>query len=208
MAKKKAAKKKATKKPDEMDEITIFSLRSLVSKVTYTTDPREAEKNWRAIGPALKKAKADPKRSERIQLIRDAKALHNFVEELIAEKTKPVEQPDGETAEKTDPPKASANPADQLKVGAIRKEYAKNEDGTPTDEVLKRAMRSFRKRVKFMKLDDESRLGGAAAHLHKTQESNIVAIQAPELYPKEVWEHLVSLGRLKRAGRGFYQLNE
>ena len=37
---------------------------------------------------------------------------------------------------------------------------------------------------------------------------SIVGIQPPDQFPNAVWEELVRQGRLKSAGRGFYQLAE
>jgi len=76
----------------------------------------------------------------------------------------------------------------------------------PTPAELKRAMKAFRKRLKLMRLDDESGLGGGS--MTGGRESDIVAIPPPSGYSNEVWEKLVELGRLRDAGHGNYELGE
>jgi len=71
---------------------------------------------------------------------------------------------------------------------------------------LKRAMKAFKKRLKLMRLDDESTLGGGP--FSGGRSSGIVAIQPPNQYPREVWDKLVELGRLRRVEGGLYGLNQ
>jgi hypothetical protein len=73
-------------------------------------------------------------------------------------------------------------------------------------EVMKAAMKAFRKRLKFARLDAESRLGVRPTTTGKKAE--IDAIIAPSDYPRSVWEALVAAGRLRREGGGFYALVE
>jgi hypothetical protein len=61
-------------------------------------------------------------------------------------------------------------------------------------DVLKRAMKAFRKRLKIVRLDDESSIGGGA--FSSAKESSIVGVRAPEQYPQEVWDELVRQKRL------------
>jgi hypothetical protein len=75
-----------------------------------------------------------------------------------------------------------------------------------TPQYLKQAMKAFKKRLKLTRLDDESGLGGGP--FSGGRPSGIVAIQPPNQYPREVWEKLVELGRLRRAGGGLYELAE
>jgi hypothetical protein len=76
----------------------------------------------------------------------------------------------------------------------------------PSSEVLKQALKAFRKRLKLTRLDHESKLGRNP--LSGGHPSGIVAIMPPRQFGQEVWEELVRQGRLKPAGRGFYQLAE
>jgi hypothetical protein len=75
----------------------------------------------------------------------------------------------------------------------------------PVDpDELKRAMRAFKKRLKLTRLDNDSRLGHGA--LTGTGKSEIIAIQPPTGFTREVWEELVTQGLLRNAGYGLYEL--
>lgn len=71
-------------------------------------------------------------------------------------------------------------------------------------DVMKAAMKAFRKRLKFARLDAESRLGVRPTTTGRKAE--IDAIIAPSDYPRSVWEALVAAGRLRSEGGGFYAL--
>ena len=73
----------------------------------------------------------------------------------------------------------------------------------PTPEVLRKAMKAYKKRLKLTRLDAESGLGRGP--LSGGKSSGIVAIMPPNQYPKAVWDELVAHGRLKFAGQGLYQ---
>ncbi len=71
-------------------------------------------------------------------------------------------------------------------------------------EVLKRALKAFKKRLKLTRLDHESRIG--VGPLSGGRPSGIVAITPPDQYPREVWETLAKQGRLKKSSSGQYEL--
>jgi hypothetical protein len=73
-----------------------------------------------------------------------------------------------------------------------------------TPQYLKQAMKAFKKRLKLTRLDEESGLAGGP--FSKGHGSDIVAIEPPRQYPREVWEKLVEQGKLRHAGGGMYQL--
>ena len=73
-----------------------------------------------------------------------------------------------------------------------------------TPESLKRALKTFRKRLRLTRLDAESKLGGGAQSGGKN--SGIVAIRPPDSYPQEVWKELVKQGKLRYEGGGLYEL--
>lgn len=81
---------------------------------------------------------------------------------------------------------------------------ARTEAPTVDPEVQRSAMRAFRKRLRFARLDAESRLGVGPMSTGKRHE--IDAIIPPREYPVAVWEALVAAGRLRREGGGFYAL--
>jgi aryl-alcohol dehydrogenase-like predicted oxidoreductase len=71
---------------------------------------------------------------------------------------------------------------------------------------LRKALKAFKKRLKLVRLDDESRLGHAATT--KGGSSGIRAIQVPNQFPQAVWDQLVREGRLRYVGHGLYELNK
>jgi hypothetical protein len=75
-----------------------------------------------------------------------------------------------------------------------------------TDDEKKKALKAFKKRLKLTRLDDESRLGHSP--LTGGGRDQIIAIQPPSGFGKDVWEELAEAGFLKRDGGGFYKLVE
>lgn len=81
--------------------------------------------------------------------------------------------------------------------------------GTPAafDPIeLKNALKAFKKRLKMAKLDDESRLGHGP--MSSGGNSGIVAIVAPNQWPRAVWDELARQGKLRRSGHGLYELGD
>jgi hypothetical protein len=75
---------------------------------------------------------------------------------------------------------------------------------SPTPQELKLAMKAFKKRLKLTCLDDQSRIG--VGPMTSGRPSGIVGITPPDQFPQTVWDELVRLGKLKRVGRGLYEL--
>jgi hypothetical protein len=71
-------------------------------------------------------------------------------------------------------------------------------------ETKKQAMRVFRKRVKFIKLDRESQLG--VGPLSGGKEAKVDSMMAPHDYPMEVWLALAKDGHLVDDGGGFFHI--
>jgi len=69
-------------------------------------------------------------------------------------------------------------------------------------EVLKKALKAFKKRLKLEQLADSSLGGGALSG----GDRGLTAVRPPNQYPPEVWEELVRQGRIKSAGYGLYEL--
>jgi hypothetical protein len=76
----------------------------------------------------------------------------------------------------------------------------------PNEEQLKKALKAFKKRLKLMRLDEESKLGHGP--LSGTGHEQIVSIQPPAGFGRDVWETLADQGWLRRDGVGFYELVE
>ena len=83
-------------------------------------------------------------------------------------------------------------------------------DDVPEDmlspENLKRAMKAFKKRLKLTRLDDESGLGHGSGD--KSRGAGITAVRPPDRYPQAVWDKLVEMGKLRRAGSGLYEIRQ
>jgi len=78
----------------------------------------------------------------------------------------------------------------------------------PSAATCKRAMRAFRKRLAFHRLDDESRFSSHDP-LSKGADSRVsAAITPPSEWPDSVWQELVRQGKLCYIGQGLYELPE
>jgi hypothetical protein len=71
-------------------------------------------------------------------------------------------------------------------------------------DVLKRAMKAYRKTLKVTILAAESTLGGGA--MSAGRKSGIVGVHPPDRYPLETWNELVRQKRLLSGGHGTYEL--
>jgi len=74
----------------------------------------------------------------------------------------------------------------------------------PTKEQLKGAFKAFKKRLKLTQLDAESQL--SKNPLSTGRGHGIVAIAPPDNYPQYVWDELVRQNKIKKCGRGQYEL--
>ena len=77
---------------------------------------------------------------------------------------------------------------------------------TVSDEDLKKALKAFKKKIKNLRLEDDSKLGRGP--LSGTGKQKVVSIQPPSGFGRETWEQLAEQGFLKRDGGGFYELVE
>jgi hypothetical protein len=82
-------------------------------------------------------------------------------------------------------------------------DFAGQASGGIPPEVLKRAMKAFKKRLKLTALDDDSHLGRGALSGGPT---GVFAIKPPSQFPREVWEELCRQGKLRDSGHGMYEL--
>jgi hypothetical protein len=71
-------------------------------------------------------------------------------------------------------------------------------------EVLKRALKAYRKSLKVTQLDAESSIGGGP--MSSGRASGILGMRPPDRYPRAVWDELVRQKRLRYAGQGLYEL--
>ena len=71
-------------------------------------------------------------------------------------------------------------------------------------DLLKRAMRAFRKRLRVTLLDDES--GAGRNPVSSGRSSGILGVSPPRDFPREIWLELARQGRLVNRGQGIFEL--
>lgn len=185
---------------EHKDTIILQKLSEIVSDLYISGGPSsKAEKLWERAASVLVNTEVDPVRMGEVLKGRSVEELAKLVSELS---NAPAQKSGSSQADKTD---ALSRPA-ATKPDALPGPPARKVGDPPAPEELKSAFKAFRKRLKLSRLDAESKLGRSP--LSSGKSSAIVAIQPPNQFPNAVWEELVRQGRLKRAGRGFYQLAE
>ncbi len=78
-----------------------------------------------------------------------------------------------------------------------------HQDGAIAPEILKSALKAFKKRLKLTALDADSKVGHGP---FSTGSDGVFAIQPPDQFPREVWQELCRQGKLRDSGRGLYEL--
>ena len=101
---------------------------------------------------------------------------------------------------------AAIDAKDAAALRAIAEQWASGKRQLPEHdrEVLKRAMKAYRKSLKITQLDAESSLGGGP--MSSGRASGITGITPPVRYPREVWLELARQGRLINARQGVFEL--
>ncbi len=153
-------------------------LRTIVDELG-AADPAAAGPLWGRAHQTLLKAHVDPAAIMPIIAARDLDALTQLVERLER----------GDDAPEPDAPATETDVAHDI----------------PADE-LRKAIRAFKKRLKLIRLDHESRL--SVSPLSSGKSADVDAIMPPREFPDAVWQALVAEGRLRPAGKGFYELVE
>jgi hypothetical protein len=146
-----------------------------------SADPAAAGPHWGAMHKLLLKAKADPQALMRVVGTRD-----------VAELARMVARARGEAV-----PDA---PADAAPAG-LPSEHPEFDQA-----LLQDALRLFRKRLKLMQLDADSKLGHGP--MTGTGQHRIQSMVPPRDHPMAVWDALARLGKLRRDGDGFYSIVE
>jgi hypothetical protein len=77
------------------------------------------------------------------------------------------------------------------------------QSGGIAPEVLKSALKAFKKRLKLTALDEDSSIGHGP---FSSGSRGVYAIQPPNQFPREVWEELCRQGKLRDSGHGMYEL--
>lgn len=155
----------------------LEKLRQMVGEVRAPKDPMQILPSWQLVQRLLQRMPVDQAEAARVCTARDVEALDAMV-----------------TGLELPPSPAGATPGSTAAAGAD--EISK--------EMIEQALRAFRKRLKVMRLADESKLAGR--RLSSGRVSEIDAILPPHEFPAEVWRALAREGRLKDTGQGFYAL--
>jgi len=192
---------------ENQETIQSTKLSEIVSDLWLAEGKTKKDKLWGKAQMALMRLNVDPTQVANVVGKQDLEALAKLVTKIDAG-TAPKQDPKDEKAAGQ-----SASPGD-FKVKSLAdgrtirqmQEQKAAEGGFDSLEEpnLKRALRAFRRKIKTLRRDDESRIG--SRYTTTGRPSNICAITPPHDYPAPVWEKLVELKRLKRAGQGTFQL--
>jgi hypothetical protein len=153
----------------------IEKLRSLVEDIRKRPAPAMAKGEWELAVRLLGRMPVDQGEVKRVAAAWDLAGLDALVSQV-----------EGKAAPAAEPAVASEAPA-------------------VSQDDMDHALRAFRKRLKLMRLSDESKLGGGR-HTSTGRKSEIDAILPPHEIPAEVWKALARAGKLKDEGGGFYSL--
>jgi hypothetical protein len=164
------------------DTLMIQKLQEIVSELALADDPGKTGRLWGSAHKALLKTPVDKKFVAEVIMRRDVEELARLVSDIAG-------GGDGKSL--------------SAKAAATRTD-ADSSAAAVTDADMKAAMRAFRKRLKLMRLEDESKIN--VSPLTGGKKSEIDAIQPPHDFPAAVWQELVKRGELKDAGQGFYAL--
>ncbi|MAC19663.1 MAG: hypothetical protein CMJ23_08350 [Phycisphaerae bacterium] len=173
-----AKPKRKKKKPGSGRPAVAFDLDAVLVELDEVRASLSAERvgpEWGAMQRLLVKAKADSSSVARAIATRDLELIDQLIALL------------------RDPSLVIAEPESNIHEGPE----------IPV-EVLRDAMRAYRKRMKLTKLDQESKL--ARSPLSSGKDATFDAIIPPNQFPPEVWWALVANGELEATGEGFYKI--
>ncbi|GAB4546512.1 MAG: hypothetical protein Tsb0013_05410 [Phycisphaerales bacterium] len=160
----------------------IQKLRSLAAEIESAKSDKAVSDAWALVGRLIGRTPADPADAAAAIDAQDLPALVALLDRLEGKGPAP-------TSDEAPAPAGTGS------------------DGTTpvfSHDDLAAAMRAFKRRLKLVRLDEESRLG--SKQLSGGRKSQVDAIMAPSEYPREMWQHLAREGRLVDQGGGFYGL--
>jgi len=161
---------------------------------------------WGKAQVALMRMGVEANRVAQVVGKKDVEGLAELVKEVDASGAKP--QADAVSVQEKPEKARGAVPVNETRTvkQMLADKAAQGGYDSLDKDNLKHALKSFRKKLKNARRDDESRLGSRYTTYGKT--SSITAITPPNQYPPAVWEKLVEDGRLKKGGQGTYELPE
>jgi hypothetical protein len=214
---------------ENQETIQGTKLGEIVTELWLAEDEKTKTKLWGKAQVALMRLGVDATRVAKVVSDRDAEALATLVQQADAGKAPGMGDPalrsrsgpasgggstpthpgtppsDGSDIKAAGARSMAEQPGGARTIGQMRAEKAAASGFDSLEEGnLKRAMRAFRRKLKNYRREDESRLGGRQLTSGRT--SGISAIEPPREFPPAVWEKLAESGRLKRGGKGTYEL--
>lgn len=162
----------------------VEKLRQMVGEIRRGPAAVDVRASWDLVGRLLGRMPVDSAEASRVCAARDIDGLDAMISRL--------ERPQAA------PPQETVKSADSAGVPGG------SGGAAPSKEELDKALRAFRKRLKVMRLSEESKLGGR--QLTAGRKSEIDGILPPHEFPSEVWQALAREGRLKALSQGFYAL--
>ncbi len=182
------------------ETIQSNKLSELVSELWLADTEKKKTKLWGKAQVALMRLGVDANEVAAAVGDRDLEALAALVAKVDAG-TAPKDDGSGESGG----PKRVPQHDDTRTVKQMRQEKQAEGGYDSLDEAnLRRAMNAFKRKLKSIRRDDESRLGGRYTSAGRS--SDITAIQPPNQFPAAVWNKLVEKGKLRRAGQGTYEV--
>lgn len=167
----------------------------IVSDLYLAEDDKARTKLWGRVQIALMRLNVDATLLANVVRKRDLEALAKIAADVDA----------GRPSKAPPPESAGEAPCGDRSVGEARRQRAAQDGHDSLEDLnLKRALKAFRRKLKTLRRDDESRLGNRYVTSGRTSE--ICAITPPDEFPAPVWQKLAELGRLKDAGGGTYEL--
>jgi len=189
---------------ENQDTIQSQKVSEIVSDLWLEKDEKTQTRLWGKAQVALMRMGLDATRVANVVGKRDLESLAKLAAEADAG-TGTAKAASANAASATDPKPRVPSEADGRTIGEARAQREAEGGYDSLDEAnLKRALRAFRRKLKNLRRDDESRLGNR--YVSSGRESNICAITPPTDYPSPVWDKLAESGRLKRAGQGTFEL--
>lgn len=168
--------------PERMN--VVQKLRSLVDEIKQNTNALKVQDAWILAERLLVRVPVNTNEASRVLKERDIDGFDALVSRL--------ENP--QAAQPT--PKPAGGDSSAASSGDDTTEFSHDD--------IAAAVRAFKKRLKLVRLNDESKLGGR--QLSGGKKSEVDAIMPPTEFDPRIWEVLVKEGRLVNTGQGFYSL--
>ncbi|MEM9915805.1 MAG: hypothetical protein AAF911_12660 [Planctomycetota bacterium] len=213
---------------DNHDTIQSHKLGEIVSELWLAEDKKTQTKLWGKAQVALMRMGVDATKVGQVVAKRDMEALAKLVTQADAGNAmgqgrthgpgtvkrgsaagggghKGATPLDGSEIKAANARSMADQPGGNRTIAQMRDEAAAaaGYDSLEEDN-LKRALKAFRRKLKTIRRDDESKLG--SKYVTSGRGSQISAVTPPKEYPMAVWNKLVELGRLKKGGQGTFEL--